>query len=44
MDFYDRAQELKKELVENRRYLHKHAEVGMRLLVTKAFIKEMERE
>ena len=40
MDFYDRAQELKKELVENRRYLHKHAEVGMRLLVTKAFVKE----
>lgn len=40
MDFYDRALELKRELVENRRYLHKHAEVGMRLLVTKAFVKE----
>ena len=40
MDFYDRALELKKELIENRRYLHKHAEVGMRLLVTKVFIKE----
>lgn len=40
MDFYDRAQQLKKELIENRRYLHKHAEVGMRLLVTKAYIKE----
>ena len=40
MDFYDRALELKSELIDNRRYLHRHAEVGMRLLVTKAFIKE----
>lgn len=40
MDFYNRAQKLKRELIENRRYLHKHAEVGMRLLVTKAYIKE----
>lgn len=40
MDFYDRALELKRELVANRRYLHKHAEVGMRLLMTKAFVKE----
>lgn len=40
MDFYDRALELKQELVENRRYLHKHAEVGMRLLMTKVFVKE----
>ena len=44
MDFYDRALELKPELVENRRYLHKHAEVGMRLLMTKAYVMEKLKE
>lgn len=38
MDFYDRALELNSELIENRRFLHRHAEVGMRLLMTKAFV------
>ncbi len=40
MTFYDRAQELNAELLENRRYLHRHAEVGMHLPKTKAYVME----
>ena len=27
MDFYERALELKEETIENRRYIHEHAEI-----------------
>ena len=38
MTFYDRAKELNEELVKNRRYLHQHAEVGLHLPMTKAYV------
>ena len=38
MTFYDRAKELNEELVENRRYLHQHAEAGLHLPMTKEYI------
>ncbi len=40
MTVLERAKTLKKELVENRRWLHEHAEVGFELSKTKAFVKE----
>ncbi len=40
MDFYNRALELEPELVGNRRYLHEHAEVGLHLPMTKAYVME----
>ena len=38
MDFYKRAVELKEETIENRRYIHKNAETGLKLPKTKAFV------
>jgi len=38
MTFFDRAKELNAELVENRRYLHQHAEAGLHLPMTKEFV------
>jgi len=38
MTFFDRAQELNEELLENRRYLHRHAEVGLHLPMTKEYV------
>ena len=38
MTFFDRAKELNVELVENRRYLHQHAEIGLHLPRTKEFV------
>lgn len=40
MDYYTRALELKEETIANRRYLHEHAETGLNLPTTVAFIKE----
>lgn len=40
MTALERAKELKKELEENRRWLHENAEVGFKLPKTKAFVKE----
>ena len=39
MDFFKRAAELQEETVENRRYLHQNAEVGLELPRTKKYIK-----
>ena len=44
MSYYDRALEMKDELVTNRRYLHENAEVGLTLPKTRAFIEEKLRE
>ena len=44
MSYYDRALEMKDELVANRRYLHENAEVGLTLPKTRAFIEEKLRE
>ncbi len=44
MSYYDRALEMKEELVANRRYLHENAEVGLTLPKTRAFIEEKLRE
>lgn len=44
MNYYERALELKDELLENRRYLHEHAEVGMELPKTRAYIEAKLRE
>ena len=44
MNFYDRALELKEELVENRRYFHKNAEVGLHMPMAKAYVMEKLRE
>ena len=44
MSYSDRALEMKDELVTNRRYLHEHAEVGLTLPKTRAFIEEKLRE
>ena len=40
MDFYQRAQELKEETLADRRYLHTHAEDGLELPQTKAYVME----
>lgn len=44
MSYYDRALEMKDELVANRRYLHENAEVGLTLPKTRAYIEEKLRE
>ncbi len=44
MSYYDRALEMKEELVANRRYLHENAEVGLTLPKTRAFIEQKLRE
>lgn len=38
MNFYERAQELKDEIIENRRYFHTNAEVGLDLPKAKAYV------
>ena len=38
MDFFKRAQELNEDTVENRRYLHQNAEVGLELPGTKKYV------
>lgn len=44
MDFYKRALELKDETVQNRRHIHKNAEVGLDIPKTKAFVIEKLKE
>ena len=44
MSYYDRALELKDELIENRRYLHTNAEVGLVLPKTRAYIESKLKE
>lgn len=38
MDYFERAQLLHKELIENRRYFHKNAEVGLHMPKAKAYV------
>ena len=40
MNFYERAVELKDEIVADRRYIHTNAEVGLELPKTKAYVME----
>ena len=40
MDFYKRALELKEETIKHRRYIHEHAEAGLYLPKTKAYVTE----
>ena len=40
MDFYKRALELKEETIKHRRYIHEHAEAGIYLPKTKAYVIE----
>ncbi len=40
MNYYDRAMELKDEIVENRRYFHKNAEVGLNMPKAQAYVME----
>lgn len=44
MNLYDRAMALKEQTVENRRYIHQAAEVGLELPKTKAFVMKKLRE
>lgn len=44
MDFYNRALELKDETIQNRRNIHKNAEVGLDTPKTKAFVTEKLKE
>ena len=44
MDFYKRALELKDETIQNRRNIHKNAEVGLDTPKTKAFVIEKLKE
>lgn len=44
MTFYDRALELNAELLENRRYIHQHAEAGLHLPMTKKYVMEKLKE
>lgn len=44
MDFYNRALELKDETIQNRRIIHKNAEVGLDTPKTKAFVIEKLKE
>ena len=38
MDYFERAQLLRKELIENRRYFHENAEVGLHMPKAKAYV------
>lgn len=40
MNYFERAKELNEETIANRRFLHKNAETGLDLPVTKAFVME----
>ena len=40
MNYYERALELKDETIANRRHIHKHAETGLDLPKTKAYVME----
>ena len=40
MDYYKRALELKDEIIQNRRYFHTNAEVGLELPKAVAHVKE----
>ena len=40
MTFFERAVQLKEETVSHRRYIHRHAEAGLVLPVTKAYVKQ----
>lgn len=44
MDFYKRALELKDEIIEDRRFIHAHAETGLDLPETKAYVIEKLKE
>lgn len=44
MDYYKRAVELKDETIQNRRYIHTNAEVGLDLPKTKAYVIEKLKE
>lgn len=44
MDFYKRALELKDEIIEDRRFIHAHAETGLDLPETKAYVMEKLKE
>lgn len=44
MDYYKRALELKDEIIENRRYFHTNAEVGLNLPKAKAYVMAKLRE
>ena len=40
MNFYERALELKEEIVANRRYFHTNAEVGLDMPKAQAYVME----
>ena len=40
MNFYNRAIELKNETIKNRRFVHKNAEAGLELPITKKYVKD----
>ena len=40
MNYYERAKELKEETIENRRYFHENAEVGLDMPKAKAYVME----
>ena len=42
MDFLTRAYELQEETIANRRHIHQHAETGLDLPETVAFVKDMQ--
>ena len=44
MNYYERAMELKQQTVEDRRHIHAHAEVGLDMPATKAYVMEKLRE
>ena len=44
MDYYARASALRQQIVDDRRYMHTHAEVGLDMPVTKAYVMEKLRE
>ena len=44
MNYYERAKELKEETIENRRYFHENAEVGLDMPKAKAYVMEKLRE
>ena len=44
MSYYERALELKEEIVTNRRYFHTNAEVGLHMPKAKAFVMEKLKE
>lgn len=44
MNYYERAKEIQEETIENRRYIHKNAEIGLNMPIAKKYVIEKLKE